>query len=346
MRIVHVDNLRLHHYGREKFFTGRKLLHGLIRNNWRVCAFSDADVAYFEAPLHVREFGLRIANRRLIETCDSFRPDLVILGFCDIIRNATLRAIRDLLPGVRIACWNVDSLWQERNIGRLRLRMDYADALFVTTGGETLRQFCTARNVVAYMPNPTDPAVDDQDNSAKTAFDRDLVFCSGRPPEDPRYAFVGRLHETLRGQLRFESFGLHGRPAVWGRAYEEVLAGSKMGLNLNHIEDWPLYSSDRIAQLMGNGLLTFLWDKGDMRRLFDDRHAVFFRDADHLAAQVRAFHADDARRRAVAAAGRAWYHEHYSAERVARFIAETTLGLPYSHAYTWAGEVYRSQSSR
>lgn len=341
MRIVHVDNLMLRRYGRTKVSSGRNLFCGAIRNNWRICEFSDRDIAKFESPLGIRPLGERIANLRLLETCDHFRPDLVLVGLCDVIRSRTLARIRELLPRVRIACWNVDPLWDPRNVGRLQARMEVADALFVTTAGEPLRQFCTGHNTVAFMPNPTDPAAEDQDNSLKRAFDRDLVFCSGRPPSDDRHAFTARLHEALRGQVRFETFGMHGRRAVWGTAYEEVLASSKMGLNLNHIEDWPLYSSDRIAQLMGNGLLTFLWDKGQMRRLFDDRHAVFFSDVDDLVSRVLAFNRDDDRRRAVAAAGRAHYHEHFNGQAIMQFIVETTFGLPLSREYLWKSEVYR-----
>jgi hypothetical protein len=341
VRVVNVDNLMIRRYGRPKVATGRKLFHGMVRNNWRVCEFSDRDIAFYEAPLHIRALGERRANRRLIETCDNFRPDLIVVGHCDIIVNSTLDEIRRLLPAVRIAYRNVDPLWEEKNVARIRLRGEAVDAIFISTGGDPLRQFRTGRNVVAYMPNPADPAVEDQDNSQKTAFDRALVFCGVGNPTDDRYPFVARLHEALRGRLRFDTFGMHGQEAVWGRSYEDVLASSRMGLNLNRFEDWPLYSSARIAQLMGNGLLAFLWDKNNMRKFFTDRHVVFFSSFEDLVAKVLQFHADDARRQAVAAAGRAFYHEHFSGQRVASFIAETTLGLPYSQAYSWTDEVYR-----
>ena len=55
------------------------------------------------------------------------------------------------------------------------------------------------------------------------------------------------------------------------------LSKTKMALNLNGEEGWPLYSSDRIAQLIGNGILTFLWNKGSMKNLISENHAVYFR---------------------------------------------------------------------
>jgi len=341
MKILHVDNLMIRRYGQTKVATGRKLFNGMIRNNYKVLEYSERDIAKFEAPLGIKPLGLRNANRRLIETALNFQPDLILMGHCDIVTSATLRALKQRLPAVKLLYRNVDPLWEARNVERIRYRMNDVDVLFVSTGGEVLRQFRTGRNIVAFMPNPTDPCVEDQDNSAKTAFARDLIFCGVGNETDDRYPLVQALHQALDPLLRFDSFGMHGQPAVWGRQYDEALAGSKMGLNLNRFEGWPLYSSARISQLMGNGLLTFLWDKGGMRRLFSDDQAVFFDGLEDLIAKVKAFHADDARRQAVAAAGRAHYHEHFSGQRVIQFMVETALGMPYSHDYLWAGEVYR-----
>ena len=341
MRILHVDNLMIRYFGWSSPSSGRSLLFGSIRNGWRMCEFSDRDIARFEAPLGIRPLGRWQANRRLIETCDNFRPDLLIFGHCDIIRNATLQEIRRNLPGVRIAHWNHDALWVPSNIASLHARMPHVDALFVTTGGQALREFCTGRNVVAYMPNPVDPALEDQDNSRKTIFDRDVVFCGVGETSDDRYALLARLRTLLPPGVRLEWFGMLGRPPVWAAQYDAVLAGSRMGLNLNRFEGWPLYSSDRIAQLMGNGVLTFLADQSGMRRFFSDEQVVYFTDVDSLARRIVEFGADDARRQAVATAGRAYYHKHFSSQQVMRFIAETALGLPYSQNYLWADEVYR-----
>ena len=341
MKILHVDNLMIRRYGKTKVATGRKLFNGMIRNNYKVLEFSERDIAKFEAPLGIKPLGLTISNRKLIETAANFLPDAILMGHCDIIKSETLEEIRRLLPDVKIIYRNVDPLWEERNVERIRYRMNTVDAIFVSTGGEHLKQFCTGKNVVAFIPNPTDPCVEDQNNALKTSFDRDLVFCGVGNETDDRYPFVKNLHEALDSTLRFDSFGMHGKSAVWGREYDEVMATSKMGLNLNRFEGWDLYSSARISQLMGNGLLTFLWDKGGMRRLFNDQQVAFFKDFDELAAKAKAFHHDDAHRQAVAGAGRAFYHEHFSGQRVAQFMVETALSRPYSHDYIWSSEVYR-----
>jgi hypothetical protein len=258
------------------------LFNGMIRNNWKVQEFSIRDISKFEAPLGIKPLGLRKANHRCIETCDNFRPDVVFLGHCDLITNETLLEIKKLLPEVPIIYRNVDPLWRERNLKVIHWRKEVVDAIFVTTAGEPLRQFKTANNIVAYIPNATDPAIEDMDNSQKTDFERDLMYCGKGSTDDARYPLIVNLHERLKDQLRFDTYGIYGHPAVWSHAYDHVLATSKMSLNLNRYEDWPWYSSARISQLMGNGLLTFVWDKGDMRHFFTDDHVAFFKDEDEL----------------------------------------------------------------
>lgn len=341
MRILHIDNIMIRRYGRTKVSTGRKLFNGLIRNNHKVLEFSDRDIAYYEAPFNIRDLGLRRCNRRLIETCENFRPELVIMGHCDIIKNKTLLEIKKLLPDTRIAYRNVDPVWEAQNVAKIRERMSVADAIFITTGGKHLQEFVTGKNTVSFMPNPTDPAVEDQNNAEKTKFDRDLIFCGVGNTTDDRYDFVRNLHTSLDAELTFHSFGMHGHPAIWGRAYDEALAGSKMGLNLNRFEGWHLYSSARISQLMGNGILTYMSDQGHLQRFFSERHAVFFSDFDDLVKKIRTYQADDALRRETAAYGRSFYHEHFGSLRVAQFIVETTCGMSYSKDYLWQDEVYR-----
>ena len=55
MRIVQVDTFQWRQYGRAKVSTGQKLYHGFIRNDFSVYAFSDRDIAAFEAPFRFRE---------------------------------------------------------------------------------------------------------------------------------------------------------------------------------------------------------------------------------------------------------------------------------------------------
>ena len=339
-RLLLVDNLMIRRYGNLRMGPGRKLMCGAIRNDWRICEFSDRDMARLLAPLGIRSLGGAIANRKLLLTAKNFRPDIMLLGHCDYITNETLAAIRAAVPGIRIAHFNVDPLWQPRTRAQMADRMESCDALFATTAGDVLKTWTTGRNVVAYMPNPSDPSMENQDNGAKTDFARDIFF-AGNPREgDPRWDLLRELLPKLEGKLRVEIFGAD-RPSIWGADYEDVLATSKMSLNLNRREGDLWYSSDRIAHLMGFGILTFQSSKNGMQRFFTDRETVWFDGAADLAEKILRYQADDDGRAAVASAGRAKYHTLFNGARVLRFMVETMLGEPYSEPYEWAEEVYR-----
>ena len=341
--MLQVDNMQIRRFGRVRVSPERTIFNGLIRANYKAEVFSDRDIAQFDAPLHIKPLGRAAANKRLLEMCDNFRPDVLLVGHADIITNTTLNQVRDLLPQVRIGLRNVDPLFDEANVAAIRSRMDAVDGVFITTSGEPLKQFLAPGKFVAYIPNATDAAVEDQDNSIKDAFDWDLMFCGVGNTTDTRYSLVKTLQDALaETDVRFASFGMHGFSPVWGRDYEDILEVAKMGLSLNRFEGWPLYSSDRIAQLMGNGILAFVSADSGLQKFFGDDMLVFFTDVDDLSAEVLAYHAEDERRKAVAAKGRAFYREHFSAERVSSFMVETLIGENYSHEYIWSDQVFRT----
>ncbi len=345
MRILQVDNMQIRHYGRVRVSPERTIFNGLIRANYKVEVFSDRDIATFDAPLRLKPLGRAAANRRLLEMVENFRPEMLLVGHADIIANETLAETRKIVPGLRIGLRNVDPLFDESNVAKIKHRIGFVDAIFVTTSGEPLKQFLSPTNLVAYIPNATDPAVEDHDNSTRTDFDWDLIFCGVGNVTDTRYTLVKELHEAFEGKdMRFASFGMHGREAIWGRAYEDMLEASKMGLSLNRYEGWPLYSSDRIAQLMANGILAFVSATSGLQKFFADDMLAFFSDKDDLAAKALAFNADDAMRREVAAKGRAFYREHFSAERIGSFMVDITMGRDPAPGCIWGDEIFKLNS--
>ena len=342
MRILLIDNLMIRRYGNLRMGPGRKLMCGCVRNNYRVCEYSDRDMARLLAPLGIRALGGVIANRKLVKTARNFRPDAVLLGHCDYVTNETLEEIRGLLPAVKIAHFNVDPLWQEATRAQIERRKNSCDAIFVTTAGADLKTWLTGKNVVAYMPNPSDTSMEHGNNALKTAaeFKRDF-FYAGNPREgDPRMATVQYLKEHLKDHLTYDFFGMD-KPSVWGAAYEEVLASSKMSVNLNRREGDKWYSSDRIAHLMGYGILTFLSAKGQLQDFFSAAEGVFWEAPEDLVEKILWYQSHDEARQKVSAAGREKYHTLFSGARTLKFMLETMFGEDYSEPYEWAGEVYR-----
>src|SRR3546814_13507117 len=84
---------------------------------------------------------------------------------------------------------------------------------------------------------------------------------------------------ALRADLR----GTRGRASVRGMAYMEALANARMGLSISRSDTVYLYASDRMSQLLGNGLLTFVSRTTGFRDLFAADQVAFYAGLDdHL----------------------------------------------------------------
>ena len=345
MRILLADNLLIRRYGNLRMGPGRALACGAVRGNHRLCEFSDRDLARFMG-FGIRTLGVHRVNKAFIKTAKNFRPDAILIGHCDFLRNEALERIRDILPKVRIAHFNVDPMCDAHPQEQMRARLNSCDALFATTAGaEHLKPFVTGKNVVAFMPNPCDPALETLDNSLRpsTDFESDLFYAGQARAGDPRLAFIEELRGALVGtSLKFRLVGMFGNPPiVGGAAYDDLLASSKMALNISRYFGMKWYSSDRIAHLMGSGILTAVYDGDRQQDFLREGDALWYHDVQELTEKLRWFQDHDAERRAVAAAGRARYHALFSGERTLRFMLETLFDTPYSEPYEWQEEVYR-----
>lgn len=345
MRVLHIAYQQLRRYGKNRVSWAQKLTFGLIKSDHYTQVFSDRDVAAFEAPLGIRDLGVKKANRRLLETVEAFEPDLVIAGHCDMIGNDTLRAIKRSRPGCFIAHCNNDPLFVPSNVERIKYRAEVADAVFVSTGRRELEMFQGAGSCRFYhMPNPVDASIENLDNSRRGDLPIDLLFCSNSNNFTQRLQMVKNLKDALAQDktgkpLNFKTYGSFGEAPVWGRDYERALAQTKMGLNLNRQDSHYWYSSARMAQLAGNGILQFTSDKLHFDELLPPESAVYFRDEEDLLAKVREFHGDDAMRRAWAARAREFFHREMNSQLFAQYIVEASTLQLFSHDYVWARDI-------
>ena len=338
MKILHVANFNMGKYGNTYYNTDRKLTNGLIRNGHFVYEFSYRDVARYESFFRTTKLnGERKANRFLLKTVSQFQPDLLLLGHSELITVETLERIREMVPGIKIALWYVDPLFHEQAIQHVINRLECFDAVFATTGGEWLAKFKGSRNVAAFFPNPVDPSVECHQSFNLAHAAVDLLFCGREAKGSEREYMLKELKGKLSG-IYFEIWGSLNRPKIFGHAYYQKLAETKMGLNLSRRTDIPLYSSDRIAQLTGNGILTFTGKIPCFETLFTKEEVVYFENMDELADQINYFHRNDSHRRQIAAKGWQKAHASFNVERIARYMLEVIFNKPFSEPYEWRYE--------
>ena len=70
-----------------------------------------------------------------------------------------------------------------------------------------------------------------------------------------------KIFKNLKNKLpllKFDIFGMDEIQPIWGEKFIKTISNYNMALNLSRGKPTKFYSSDRIVQLIGNGLLTFI----------------------------------------------------------------------------------------
>lgn len=331
-RVVHASNFSRKAKGAFQHSVEHKITNGLIRNGHAVATFSDRDVARAGTLLGHRAFGAKAANKAFRDFCRSVEPELILLGHANTLAAATLADLRRDLPGVRVLQYNVDPLFEAENVAAILSKIDVVDATLITSAGEALRPFHRPGKFLGFMPNPVDFSIERGRNHERRDLPYDLFYACGNQ-NDPRFVcgrnwtsldLIGHIARDLP-ELRILSPGVRGEPQVAGGKYQRALESAAIGLNVSKRNDVFLYSSDRIAQLAGNGLATLLDRATGYESLLAEGEFIYFSTIDELVEKLRRLAGDPAYRQSVAAAGRARYHALFNEQAVAKYIMDVAF---------------------
>jgi spore maturation protein CgeB len=113
---------------------------------------------------------------------------------------------------------------------------------------------------------------------------------------------------------------------VWADNFINALSRSKIGLNLSQGKPLKYYSSDRFAQLIGNGLLVFIDEKTKFNHFFTNREIVTYKNVYDLAKKITKYNQNDKLRRKIAKNGYKKYFKYFNSTIVADFIIHKTFG--------------------
>ena len=346
LRILHVTNFNERHDGRLFFNSGRRINNGLIRMGHSVLEFSDRDIQkYYKS---FTDFdGSKKLNQKLITTCYNFKPDLIILGHADSIYPETLDHIKCNYPGIKIAQWFLDPLNKfgpdfKKNKDRVLDKKDFVDANFLTTSPDVLN-FINGRGNYYFIPNPSDPSFETLNNFSKHCpMDVFYALSHGvhrgvlkRGKYDDREIFVKKLIE-ITPNVKFDIYGLNKVQPIWADNYFKSISNSKMGLNLSRGKPIKYYSSDRITQIIGNGLLTFVDEGTQYRDFFSDDEIIFYKNISDLSQKIQKYCFDDKLRRKIAENGKKKYMKYFNSSLVAKFILNKTFEIKDKHKYIWS----------
>jgi hypothetical protein len=343
MRILHVGNFGSRAKGAFLHSVAPKLSRGLIRLGHQVTDFADRDIARAASLFGARKLGSSAVNRTLTQLAQDMRPDVLLLGHADTIRAATIADLRRAMPALRVLQWNVDPVFEPDNIARLRSKLDVVDATLVSTAGEALAPLRRHGMALGFLPNPVDVSLEDGRADLLDWPDHDLFFACGHPSR-PRRTLGGTewdMDDFFRALLaeqpglRLLLAGVLGRPHLAGGAYQAALSTCAMGLNASRRSDAFLYSSDRLAHMIGNGQAILMDRASGYATLFGEGEMAFFASFEELSAQLRRLVSDPPARRAMATAGRARYQALFNETLVARYVLEVACGTHNPADYAW-----------
>ncbi len=102
-----------------------------------------------------------------------------------------------------------------------------------------------------------------------------------------------------------------------------------MGLNLSRGKPTKYYSSNRIASIMGNGLLTFIDKKVQMNDFFNKDEIIFYSNINDLSEKIKFYSKNDKLRQKIAKNGKKKYFKLFNEKRIAEYFINISLGKNY-----------------
>ena len=127
--------------------------------------------------------------------------------------------------------------------------------------------------------------------------------------------------------LKFNIFGMNNVQPIWGDEFKKNLYNSKIALNLSQGKPLKYYSSDRIAQLMGNGIATLIDKKTKLNELFSEKEAIFYNSKNDLNKKLNNMIKNQKKRYILAKRGRTNYHKKFNSVLVADYIISKTFNI-------------------
>ena len=118
----------------------------------------------------------------------------------------------------------------------------------------------------------------------------------------------------------FNVLGFNDKEPIWASNYNQELAKCNMGLNLSRGRPIDLYSSNRIASYIGNGLLTFIDHRTGLQKIFNKNEAVYYKSTEDLIKKIIFFKKNDKIRKRIAKNGYIKYHKLYNSESLSKKI--------------------------
>ena len=102
-----------------------------------------------------------------------------------------------------------------------------------------------------------------------------------------------------------------------------------MGLNLSRGKPTKYYSSNRIASIMGNGLLTFIDKRVHMDHFFNKNELISYNNINDLSEKIKFYSKNDKLRKKIAMNGKKKYFKLFNEKRITEYFISISTGKQF-----------------
>ena len=343
IKILHITNFNYRFSGRLHYNTGRRINNGFIRLGHNVLTISDRDITHANKTL-TDPNGSKFLQNYIIRAYENFKPNIIILGHADSVKAETLQILKNKDNSLKVSQWFLDPLGEKgpdylKNKNRILDRSHVIDKNFLTTDPKSLN-FNIPNSY--FIPNPCDESFESLKNYNHNPLN-DVFFAMShgvhrgdlkKGKKDNREIFINKLIQKNQN-INFDIYGMNNVQPIWGDNFINKISNSSMGLNLSRGSPTKYYSSDRMAQLVGNGLLTFIHKDTYYNDYFSNKQLVFYKNIEDLTYKLNKFKKDKKQRKMIAKNGRDFYFKYFNSTIIAKYILETTFDINKKNSVIW-----------
>ena len=342
MRILNIYNLgqksnhRIYHIS-----IGKKITNGFIRNKNDVLEISDRDFIRQNRQLNFGNVKERF-QEYLLKTFKNYNPNLIIFGHSDNIDINTLEEFKNINKNLIISQWNEDPMMSnlpdaKNNIEQINKFKSIVDHTFVTTDISVLRKNNLKIKNLHFLFIPVDRNIECFDVYNLRPYN-DIFYAMSHGVNrailkkgkiDLRSNFLNTLIKKLNN-INYDFYGMNNKEPIWGNDFFQAIKNSKMGLNLSRGLPTKYYSSNRIATLMGNGLLTFIDKKTEFDDIFKSNEIVLYENINDLRDKIQFYKKNDSLRKKIAKNGQNKYFKLFNETTISKYIIEASMGKKVS----------------
>ncbi len=316
---------------------GKKFTNGFIRNGHDVIEISDRDYVRQNKGFNLLNIKNKFKNY-LIETFKNYNPNLIIFGHSDNINEDIINDFKSINKEIVITQWNEDPLMSDlpdthENVRKLQKFLPLVDHSFITTNPIVLDISKKYQNNIHFFMTPVDKNIECFDvyrlnpqNDVFYAMSHGVNRATLKEGKtDNRVMFLEKLIKKSNG-IKYDFYGIGKQEPVWGNDFYKSLLNSKMALNLSRGNPIKHYSSNRIASLMGNGLLVFIDKRVKMNYFFNSNEIVSYNSIDDLADKIKYYKNNDRLRKKIAKKGKEKYFRLFNETKISKYIIDKCFG--------------------